>query len=224
MELTINKFLVKKLSISGKEALLLVQEKKVLINQVPAIQMQVVTQEDLIFFDNKVLQEPDPYFYIAYYKPRGMECTMDPLIENNLSKALPISKHYFPIGRLDKESEGLLILTNDGYLYIKIAPPGVFVEKEYIVTVDKIITGDMLRQMGDGIEIMGEKTRPAKVFKIDDHTFRIILTQGLNRQIRRMCYKLDYEVTSLKRIRIKSVELGNLKPGEFVEIKRDIFA
>jgi 23S rRNA pseudouridine2604 synthase len=211
---SINDFLVKKLSISGNDAIELIFAKRVYINDLPALQKQLVSQVDIIKFDEKVLQAGELYFYYAYYKPRGMECTLNESVENNLNNVLPIKKHYFPIGRLDKDSEGLLILTNDGQLYSKIAPSGEFVEKEYIVSVDKPISENMLQRMSEGIEIMGEKTRPCEVYKIDNLTFRIILTQGLNRQIRRMCYKLEYAVISLKRIRIKDICLGDLKPGE----------
>ncbi|HWZ21593.1 MAG TPA: pseudouridine synthase, partial [Cytophagaceae bacterium] len=131
-------------------------------------------------------------------------------------EALPsLPKPFFPIGRLDKESEGLLLLTNDGHFYRQIAPPDAFKEKEYIVKVDKLLIDEAIQQLASGVIIMGQKTRAAEVFKVDNFTFRIILTQGLNRQIRRMCYKLGYEVVSLKRIRIMSIELGNLNPGEF---------
>ncbi len=219
--LTINKFLVKHIPTSTKQAVIFIQEKKILINTIPAVQKQLVFKKDTVTFDGILLQEAQPYFYFAYHKPRGMECTMDPEVENNLVHALPFSKHFFPIGRLDKESEGLLLLTNDGYFYREVAPPDTFKEKEYLVTVDKLITDEMINKLAEGVEIMGQKTRQAYVKKVDDFTFRIILTQGLNRQIRRMCYQLEYEVKRLIRIRIMNVELGDLKPGEFYEIKSE---
>jgi 23S rRNA pseudouridine2604 synthase len=214
--MTINEFLIKQVPTSTKQAISIIQEKRVFINSLPAHQQQLISNQDNIVFDEKIIQEARPNFYIAYYKPRGIECTMSLDIKNNLSEALPVlPKPFFPIGRLDKESEGLLLLTNDGHFYRQIAPPDAFKEKEYIVTVDKLLTEEAIQQLASGVIIMGQKTRPAAVFKADDCTFRIILTQGLNRQIRRMCYKLDYEVLSLKRIRIMSIELGNLNPGEF---------
>ena len=214
--MTINEFLIKQVPTSTKLAISIIQDKRVFINHIPAYQQQLISNQDYITFDEKVIQEARPNFYIAYYKPRGIECTMSLDIKNNLSEALPsLPKPFFPIGRLDKESEGLLLLTNDGYFYRQIAPPDTFKEKEYIVKVDKKIVDEMIQQLASGIVIMGKKTRPAEAFKLDDFTFRIILTQGLNRQIRRMCYKLGYEVESLKRIRIMAIELRNLNPGEF---------
>lgn len=214
--MTINEFLIKYIHTSTKQAISIIQEKRVFVNYISAYQQQLISNQDYITFDEKVIQEARPHFYVAYYKPRGIECTMSLDIKNNLSDALPsLPKPFFPIGRLDKESEGLLLLTNDGRFYGQIAPPDAFKEKEYIVKVDKLITDETMQQLSSGVVIMGKKTRPAEVFKIDDFAFRIILTQGLNRQIRRMCYKLGYEVESLKRIRIMSIELRNLNPGEF---------
>ncbi len=125
---------------------------------------------------------------------------------------------------MDKESEGLLLITNDGKFYREIAPPDKFKEKEYLVSVDKPLTDQAIQQLAEGVVIMGKKTRQANVFKVDDFNFKIILTQGLNRQIRRMCYKLGYEVLSLKRIRIALVELGDLKPSEFYQIDPGILS
>lgn len=219
--MTINEFLVQKLPASGKTVIGLIQSKKVLINGVPASQQQPVTNRDQIIFEEKILQQPYDYFYLLYYKPRGIECTMNREIPQNLADALPQYKDFFPVGRLDKESEGLLLLTNDGILYKEIAPSEALKEKEYIVEVDKLLTGEALQALSEGVMIMGKKTRPAKIEKISEACFRIVLTQGLNRQIRRMCYKLGYEVISLKRIRIMSLMLGALEPGNFRVIERD---
>jgi 23S rRNA pseudouridine2604 synthase len=218
--MTINEFLIKNIPVSTRQAISVIQENRVLINNILAIQQQVISQEDQIIFDDEIVQEANPYFYFVYYKPRGIECTMSPEIKNNLSEALPFPKPFFPIGRLDKESEGLLLITNDGKFYRQIAPADKFKEKEYEVMVDKPLTEEVLKLLAGGVVIMGKKTREAKVFKMDEKSFRIILTQGLNRQIRRMCYKLGYEVLSLKRTRIMSIELGSLKPGEFFELRK----
>jgi 23S rRNA pseudouridine2604 synthase len=129
----------------------------------------------------------------------------------------------YPVGRLDKESEGLLLLTNDGKLYKDIAHAEKIKEKEYVVEVDKELTTSAIEQLASGIVIMGKKTRPAKVRLITPTCFNIILTQGLNRQIRRMCHKLGYEVTSLKRIRITVILLEDLKPGEYRVLGRELF-
>ncbi|MBC7389802.1 MAG: pseudouridine synthase [Opitutaceae bacterium] len=158
--------------------------------------------------------EPDK-IYIAYYKPVGIESTLNKSIENNLADALPIAERLFPLGRLDKASEGLMILTNDGKIYNGVTNSKNQKEKEYEVKVDQAITEDFLLKMSTGIEIMGQITKACVAKKIDEFTFSIILTQGLNRQIRRMCYKLGYEVTYLRRIRIMNLTLGNLEKGEF---------
>lgn len=135
---------------------------------------------------------------------------------------LPIK--VFPVGRLDKDSEGLLLLTNDGGLYNKITHDKQHQEKEYIVTVDKAITEEAITLMSSGVKILGRITRPAKIKLIDDFTFQIILTQGINRQIRRMCYKTGYEVTSLKRIRIINILLNDLAPGEWRAVSKEEIA
>ncbi|MBC7388991.1 MAG: pseudouridine synthase [Opitutaceae bacterium] len=158
--------------------------------------------------------EPDK-IYVAYYKPVGVESTLNKNIANNLADAIPIPERLFPLGRLDKASEGLMILTNDGKIYNGVTNSKNQKEKEYEVKVDQLITEDFLQKMSSGIEIMGQVTKPCEIRKVDEFTFNIILTQGLNRQIRRMCYKLSYEVTNLKRIRIMNVLLGNLKIGGF---------
>ena len=159
------------------------------------------------------------FVYYAFYKPRGIECTLNRDIEHNLFSVLTIDEYVFPIGRLDKESEGLLILTNDGTLYKNIALADFYKEKEYVVEVDKVLLLEDLNHLSEGIMIKGQKTRPAKVKLITETSFNIVLTQGINRQIRRMCYKLGYGVKALKRIRIMNLTLGDLKSGELIKIK-----
>lgn len=201
----------------------MVQENRVFINGIKALQRQDVLKSDCIEANGEVLQAGLEHVYYAYYKPRGIECTLNAEIENNLLQALPFDVHVYPVGRLDKESEGLLLLTNDGKIYKDIAFSENLKEKEYAVEVDKDLTEDAIEQLASGIVIMGQRTRPAQVYKVSDRSFRIILTQGLNRQIRRMCYKLQYEVIRLKRIRITSIELNGLQPGEFREIPKAFF-
>lgn len=201
----------------------MVQENRVFINGIKAVQRQDVLKSDCIEANGKVLQAGLEHVYYAYYKPRGIECTLNAEIENNLLQVLPFDVHVYPVGRLDKESEGLLLLTNDGKIYKDIAFSENLKEKEYLVEVDKDLTEDAIEQLASGIVIMGQRTRPARVYKVSDRSFRIILTQGLNRQIRRMCYKLHYEVTMLKRIRITSIELNGLQPGEYREIPKGFF-
>lgn len=222
--MNINEFLTKRYRLSQEESIVFLQEHEVLINGKKASQRESLTKQDGLMIDGELIRETRLYNYYAYYKPRGIECTLNPGIADNLFNILPFEERVFPIGRLDKESEGLLILTNDGRLYKDIALADNFKEKEYEVMLDAVLTEDALKQLSEGIVIKGRKTRPAMVQAIGKQCFRIILTQGINRQIRRMCYKLGYEVTELKRIRIAAVQLNELRPGEYRELrKEDIF-
>lgn len=213
--MNINEFLVKRFHISKEKASAMLNENRVLINKQKAVQRQNVLKTDSVELDGTLLQERIEHKYYAYYKPRGIECTLNAAIPDNLLELLPFEEHLYPIGRLDKESEGLLLLTNDGKLYKDIAFSDNHKEKEYLVEVDTELSDEAISTLAEGIVIMGQKTRPAIVTRVGSHSFRIILTQGLNRQIRRMCYKLNYNVTMLKRIRITSVLLGDLQPGEY---------
>ena len=207
--------LVLRLQISNKEALHLIISGKVLVNGIISKSNCELSQTDEVIYEGKVLQEAKKLIYIAFYKPRGIETTLNVAIEDNLKAILPFEADIFPVGRLDKESEGLLLLTNDGTVYDKILRNENKTEKDYVVQVDKPITSEFLETMSEGIVIMGNKTLPCKLIQIDDFTFKITLIQGLNRQIRRMCYKLDYEVLGLKRVRIGDVNLENLNAGEY---------
>jgi 23S rRNA pseudouridine2604 synthase len=219
--MNINEFLVKRFHISKEKAGTMLTENRVLINKQQALQRQTVLKTDVVELDGALLQKGVEHKYYAYYKPRGIECTLNIAISDNLLEQLPFEEHLYPIGRLDKESEGLLLLTNDGKLYKDIAFSKNHKEKEYFVEVNKELTDETIAALASGIVIMGQKTRPAIVTKVSSHSFHIILTQGLNRQIRRMCYKLHYDVIMLKRIRITSVLLGDLKPGQYRELKKE---
>jgi len=222
--MNINEFLIKRYRLSQEESVAFMQEHEVFINGKKASQRETLTKKDGLTIDGKIIREEQSYSYYAYYKPRGIECTLNLNIENNLLEILPFEERLYPIGRLDKESEGLLILTNDGRLYKDIALADNFKEKVYEVRVDHALTKEALQQLTDGLIIKGRKTRPAHVESMGHQSFRIILTQGINRQIRRMCYKLGYEVTELKRIRIAGVELKELKSGEYRKLtKEEIF-
>jgi 23S rRNA pseudouridine2604 synthase len=218
--MNINEFLGKQFKLSGEECVLFMQENEVVINGEPAIQRQAIRRSDGITINGKELRASYEFVYYAFYKPRGIECTMNVEIESNLLSVLTVDEYVFPIGRLDKESEGLLLLTNDGSLYKNIALADSYKEKEYEVEVDKEIGLVDLKQLSDGVKIKGQFTRPALVRALSATSFNIVLTQGINRQIRRMCYKLGYEVTSLKRIRVAKVELGDLNVGELMRIKK----
>ena len=208
-------FLVQKLRLSNKEATALILAKRLLVNGQPAQLNQPLQPEDEVTLDGKILKEAQQFHYLAYYKPRGIETTLNEAIPDNLAQALNFPARVYPIGRLDKESEGLLLLTNDGSIFDKILHSEQKQEKEYVVRVDKPLTSEVIAALASGVEIMGKKTRPAKVKQLDEFAFNIVLTQGLNRQIRRMCYKRGYEVLELKRVRIVNVELRNLQVGEW---------
>ncbi|PLK42352.1 pseudouridine synthase [Emticicia sp. TH156] len=207
--------LVKKLQVSNRQALQIILSGHVLING-NAVKTNVeLSRTDEVIYNNEVLRRGKRLVHVAFYKPRGIETTLNAAIPHNLKNILPFEEELFPVGRLDKESEGLLLLTNDGTLYDKVLRNENKTEKEYIVTVDKEIDGYFLKTMAGGIKIMGKTTLPCTIEKLDAFTFRITLVQGLNRQIRRMCYKLHYEVLKLMRVRIGTLELGDLQPGEY---------
>lgn len=191
----------------------IIAEKRVSINGQIASAKDPILEQDLVCLENTILQKPKKLIYIAYHKPFGIETTLKQTIPNNLADALNFPERVFPVGRLDKHSEGLLLLTNDGNIFNQIIDSKHAQEKEYIVTVDKPLTETFIKQMQEGMVIMGKKTLPAKAWTISENTFHIILTQGLNRQIRRMCHKLGYQVNRLIRIRIMHIELDDLQTG-----------
>jgi 23S rRNA pseudouridine2604 synthase len=213
-------FLVKRLNISNKNALVLILEGKVLVNDAFVFENIEINIEDRIVYAGEMLQEGKKFIYVAFYKPRGVETTLNTDIPHNLKDILPFDETLFPVGRLDKESEGLLLLTNDGRLFDKTLRSEHQTEKEYLVKVDKIITDDFILKMSSGINILGKTTLTCPVEKVDNFTFKITLVQGINRQIRRMCYKLGYEVLELKRLRIGNILLGDLAPSEYFHVAR----
>ncbi|WP_162426675.1 pseudouridine synthase [Pontibacter pudoricolor] len=208
-------FIVQKLNVSNKVAINYILSGRVLVNGRQGTLNQVLQPEDKVQLDETVIRESRKNVYIAYHKPRGIESTLNTQIDNNLIQALNYSETVYPVGRLDKASEGLMLLTNDGRTLFNILHAEKHQEKEYLVTVDKPLTQQALERLAEGIVIMGQRTRPAIVSQVDEITFKIILTQGLNRQIRRMCYKLGYQVEKLVRTRIITLELGNLAPGQW---------
>ncbi len=214
--------LVKKLNISNAQAKEIILSKKVLVNTENVCDNIVILETDTVFYNNNIIRAEKKLIYVALYKPRGIECTLNEKIDQNLSTIINFNEKLFPVGRLDKESEGLLILTNDGYYFNKTINPASEVEKEYIVTVNKLITQEFIIEMSNGVEILGQITLLCKTEILDEFTFKIILVQGLNRQIRRMCFKLNYMVTSLKRVRIGNVHLENLQAGEYRTIDIEI--
>ena len=214
--------LVKKLNISNSQAKEIILSNMVLVNTENVCDNIEILETDSVFYKNEIIQIGKKLIYVALYKPRGIESTLNEKIAQNLSTIINFKEKLFPVGRLDKESEGLLILTNDGYYFNKTINPASEVEKEYIVTVNKPITQEFILEMSKGVEILGQITLPCKMEILDEFTFRIILVQGLNRQIRRMCFKLNYMVTSLKRVRIGKINLENLQPKEYRMIDIEI--
>lgn len=205
----INKYLSEVGFCSRRAADKLINEGRINVNGEIPLMGTKVTGEDLIEVDGKPIhKEEEKYVYIAFNKPKGIVCTTDTRREkNNIIDYINYPKRIFPIGRLDKPSEGLIFLTNDGDIVNKILRAKNEHEKEYIVTVNKPITKEFIEKMSNGVPILDTVTRKCYVEQIHKNVFRIILTQGLNRQIRRMCEYLDYRVTKLKRVRIMNVEL-----------------
>ncbi len=193
----------------------LIEEGKVKINGIPAGLGEKVTSSDVISVEGKVITKEVANIYLAFNKPVGITCTTDTSIKGNIITFLNHPERIFPIGRLDKPSEGLIFMTNDGDIVNKILRAKNNHEKEYVVRVNKRITSSFIQMMGSGIPILDTVTDKCKVDRVDDFTFNIVLTQGLNRQIRRMCQYLGYEVRSLKRVRIMNISLDKLKVGKY---------
>ena len=212
----INKFLSEAGFCSRREADKLIDKNRVKINgKVPLIGTKVMPG-DRVTVDNKVINVgKEKLVYLAFNKPKGIVCTTDIKREkNNIIDFLNYPKRIFPIGRLDKPSQGLIFLTSDGDIVNKILRASNDHEKEYLVTVDKTITKEFVQKMSSGLPILGTITKKCEVEKIANKKFKIVLTQGLNRQIRRMCEYLNFEVKQLKRVRIMNIHL-DIKPGEW---------
>jgi 23S rRNA pseudouridine2604 synthase len=222
----LNKFISETGYCSRREADRLIEEGRVTINgAIPELGTKV-SAEDEVRIDGKLITEKhDKPIYLAFNKPVGIECTTNPDVRDNIVDYINYPKRIFPIGRLDKASEGLIFMTDDGDIVNKILRARNNHEKEYVVTVNRPITDRFVQRMAGGIPILDTVTRKCKVEQISKYVFRIILTQGLNRQIRRMCEYLDYEVTALKRTRIINISLDvpvgryrELTPAEIIEL------
>lgn len=213
--------MVHSLGFTNKEAIRAIEHRKLKVNGAIITENSEFNETWDIYYEDKLLKPNTPFTYVALYKPRGIETTNNEAIENNLTTIFKFDKHLGYAGRLDKESEGLLLLSNDGKYIQSLSSPIKEKEKEYIVTVNKSITHEFIMQMASGVDIMICKTKPCFIEKISEFEFRIILTEGKNRQIRRMCKALGYLVAQLIRVRIDTITLGNLNPGEFREYKID---
>ena len=211
----LNKFIAESGVCSRREADKWIEAGRVTCNGLPAALGTRVADGDEVRIDGKPLGAKRRQVYIALNKPVGVTCTTEADVEGNFIDWVGYPERIFPVGRLDKDSEGLILLTNDGDIVNEILRAENHHEKEYVVTVDRAITELSLKMMADGVKIMGELTKPCKVTRVDDKTFRMILTQGLNRQIRRMCSALGYKARRLVRVRIINIELGSLGAGEW---------
>lgn len=214
----INKYLSETGIISRRGADKWIAEGKVTINGEPATVGSQVQDGDIVCIDGKEVKKEQQLVYIALNKPVGITSTTERHIKGNVVDFVNHPLRIFHIGRLDKESEGLLLLTNDGDIVNKILRAENHHEKEYIVQVDKPITEQFINKMSAGVDILDTTTLPCYVEKISDKVFKIILEQGLNRQIRRMCSALGYSVNRLQRIRIMNIKLGNLKVGQWRDL------
>ncbi len=195
-----------------------IEKGLVKVNGNVAVMGQKVTNTDAVTFKGETVQKNDKTIILAYNKPIGLTCTAAQADSDSIFKHInyPIRLQY--VGRLDKDSQGLLLLTNDGDLSNAIQKSVNNHEKEYRVRVNKPVTEEFLNHMSNGVPVLDTVTKKCKVRKIDNYSFTIILTQGLNRQIRRMCDYLGYKVVNLKRIRVCNIKLGNMRPGELREL------
>lgn len=211
----LNRFLSDRGICSRRKADEWIEQGRIAVNGVTAVLGTQVEDGDAVTVDGNPVELGDQKVYIALNKPRGIECTADPRVKDNVVTFVGHSSRIYPVGRLDKESEGLIFLTNDGDFADFIMRAANFHEKEYEVRIDKPVTAEFLRQMGEGVDLEGRITRPAVVSKIEKDRFRITLTQGMNRQIRRMCEALGYKVLRLVRIRIMAIRLDKLQKGQW---------
>lgn len=211
----INKYISNSGFCSRRDADKLVEDARVTINDDIALPTSRVQAGDIVAIDGEKIKSKHRPIYIALNKPVGVTSTTDMSDKTNIIRFMNHPKRIFPVGRLDKDSEGLILLTNDGDIVNKILRSSNNNEKEYVVTVDKELTHEMIKQMGTGVRILGEVTKPCYIRQEGQRRFRIILKQGLNRQIRRMCETFGYKVKTLKRIRIMHIQLGTLPTGKW---------
>lgn len=200
---------------SRREADAWIAAGRVTINGVAATLGTQVGPDDVVAVDGRTVGEAKPHVYIALNKPVGITCTTEPDVRGNIIDYINFPERIFPIGRLDKDSEGLILLTNHGDIVNQILRAENGHEKEYVVTVDRPVTPIFLNGMASGVRIMGTVTQPCRVRRTGPSTFNIVLTQGLNRQIRRMCSFFGYQVEQLRRVRIMNITLDGLECGEW---------
>lgn len=214
----INKFISETGFCSRREADKLIERGLVTINGAKAELGSQAEPGDDVRIDGRRIGERKRHVYIALHKPVGITSTSEPHIEGNIVDFVGHPERIFPIGRLDKDSEGLILLTNDGDIVNPILRSEGKHEKEYIVTVDKPVTSSFVQGMSQGVKVLGSMTLPCQVTRMSERVFRIILTEGRNRQIRRMCEAFGYRVRKLKRIRIMNIRLGDLQRGKWRDL------
>ena len=219
VEIRLNKYISETGICSRREADKLIEAGKVKIDGLVATMGTKVSKGQIVTVNGRKVSKEEELVYIALNKPVGITCTTEKKIKGNIVDFIGHEKRIFPIGRLDKDSQGLILLTNDGDIVNKILRAGNSHEKEYIVNVNNPINKEFVEKMSSGIGILGTITKDCYVKKEGLRSFRIILTEGMNRQIRRMCEALGYEVTTLKRVRIMNITLGELKIGQWRELK-----
>ncbi|MCL1984532.1 MAG: 23S rRNA pseudouridine(2604) synthase RluF [Methanomassiliicoccaceae archaeon] len=216
----INKFISDSGFCSRREADRMIEEGRVTVDGAAAVTGMTVSGEQDIRVDNKRINSDKGTVLIAVNKPKGIVCTTESKEKDNIVDFIGFRERIYPIGRLDKDSEGLILMTNNGDLVNRMMRSRYDHEKEYVVTVHRPITRTFIDKMSAGVPILGTMTKKCSVERIGSKKFRIILTQGMNRQIRRMCEHLGYEVTALKRVRILNITLGDLKEGEYRNVTK----
>jgi 23S rRNA pseudouridine2604 synthase len=217
----LNKFISNSGLCSRREADKLIEDGRVYVNGMKCTSGHQVGPKDLVEVNGRVIKAKTQTekVYLAFNKPEGITCTTEDSVKGNIVDCINYPEKIFPIGRLDKFSQGLIFMTNDGDIVNKILRAGNEHEKEYVVVVDRPITNEFIRKMANGVPILDTVTKKCKVELLSKNRFKITLTQGLNRQIRRMCEHLGYQVKALQRIRIMNVELGKLKLGNWRHLR-----
>ncbi len=216
----INRFIASAGLCSRRNADKLIQEGRVRVNGAPARTGMVVSSGDLVTVDGRPLElaAPESRVVLAFHKPKGITSTSDPARRDNIISYVNYPRRVFTIGRLDRDTRGLILLTDDGELAHRVMHSSFGHEKEYVVTVDHKINEDFLQAMRSGVRILDQTTLPCTAWKTGEREFHLVLRQGLNRQIRRMCQALGFQVTDLIRIRIMHITLGTLAEGSFREL------
>lgn len=217
----INKFLSEAGVCSRREADRALEAGQIRIGERVAGLGDRIREDDVVYYKGRPVRQEEERVLIAFHKPKGIVCTTSKKEGVNIVDYIGYPKRIYPVGRLDKDSTGLILLTNDGDIVNKMMRSGNRHEKEYVVTVNRDVTDTFIMQMSNGVPILDTVTRRCKVWQTGTREFRIILTQGLNRQIRRMCEALGYRVKTLKRIRVMNIRLGDLKEGAYRDVTEE---